>query len=58
MGLQEVVGSMEWIDLAQDTERWWKLINAVKNFGFHKMRGIVLVAENWLGSQEGLYSME
>jgi len=46
MGFQEVVGGMEWIDLAQDTERWWELVNAVMKFGFHKMRVIVLVAEN------------
>jgi hypothetical protein len=30
MGLQEVgwVG-MDWIDLAQDKDRWWVLVNAV-----------------------------
>jgi len=27
-------------------------------FGFHKMRGMFLVAENLLASQEGLCSME
>jgi hypothetical protein len=24
-------GGMDWIDLAQDTDRWWALLNAVIN---------------------------
>ena len=32
MDPQEVeCGGMEWIDLAQDTGRWWALVNAVMN---------------------------
>jgi hypothetical protein len=31
---------MDWIDLAQDTERWQAIVNAVKNLQVHKMRGI------------------
>ena len=36
MDLWEVgLGSMVWIDLAQDRERWRVLVNLVNTFGFH-----------------------
>jgi len=41
MDLQEVeCAGIDWIELAQDRDRWWALGNAVMTFGFHKMWGI------------------
>jgi hypothetical protein len=39
--LQEVeCWGMDWIDMAQDRDRWRALLKAVMNLGYHKMRGI------------------
>ena len=41
MDIQEVgCGDMDWIELVEDSDRCRALVNAVMNFGFHKMRGI------------------
>jgi hypothetical protein len=34
-------GGMDWIDLDQDRERCWAVLNAILNFGFHKTPGIL-----------------
>jgi hypothetical protein len=33
MDLQEVKWGMDWIDLAQDRDRWWALVNAIMILG-------------------------
>ena len=41
MGLQEVGGSCgDWMELAQDRDRWRALVSTVMSFGFHKIQGI------------------
>jgi len=32
-------GGMDWIDLLQDRDRWWAVVNAVMNLRIHKMQG-------------------
>ena len=33
-------GGVDWMEPAQDRERWWLLVNAVMNIRIHKIRGI------------------
>ena len=41
MDLQEVGGSCgDWMELAEDRDRWWALVGTVKNLRVPKMRGI------------------
>ena len=41
MALREVGGGCgDWMELAQDRDRWGALVSTVMNFGFHKMQGI------------------
>jgi len=40
MNLQDVkCEGTDWIDLAQDRDRWQDVVKKVMNFGFHTMRG-------------------
>ena len=33
------MGGMDWIDLVQDSDRWWTLVNAVMNLRVPKNAG-------------------
>jgi len=48
---------MDWIGLAQDTNRWQVFVNTVMDM-VHKMLGPSCLDEHLLASQEGLCSTE
>ena len=50
-------GGIEWLNLAQDRDRWQALVNAVMNLQVPYSVGNFLT-ENWLAAQEELCSME
>jgi hypothetical protein len=62
MDLQEFGkgGRGDWMELAQDRDRWRALVGTVRDFRVPLMRGNFLTSCKvyWLASQEGHCSME
>ena len=59
MDLQEVGEACgDWMDLAQDRDRWRALVSTVMNRRVPKMGEFLNQLQNQLASQEGLCSME
>jgi hypothetical protein len=58
MDLQEVGWGINWIDLAQDRDRWRTLVNAVMKLRVPENAVIFGLAEDLLAFQEGLCLVE
>jgi hypothetical protein len=60
MDLQEVGGDgRDWVELAEDRDRWRSLVSTERTFGFHKNVGNFLTScKDWSASQEGLCCTE
>jgi hypothetical protein len=59
MNLQEVGRSFgDWMEFAQDRDRWRALVGTVRNLRVPKMRGFLDSLQNQVASQEGPCSME
>jgi hypothetical protein len=58
MDVREVGWGMDWIDVAQNRDRWRALVYEVMNFWVPQNGGISRVAKDLSASQAGLRSME
>ena len=58
MDVREVGWGMDWIDVAQNRDRWRALVYEVMNFRVPQNGGISRVAKDLSASEEGLRSME
>ena len=55
---ESVKEGVDWIYLGQDRDNLWAVVIKVKNFDFHKINGIYLVAEELVAYQEGFCSVD
>jgi hypothetical protein len=58
MDLQEVGWGMDWIELAQNRDRWWAVVNAVMKLRVTQNAGNSWLADKLLASQEDFFSFE